>query len=286
MTVKIGAIWDSTTQVLGGRTGVLMPIAVLGFFLPSVVQTLVGLVVDQNNVLHGGLTALIALAAAVLMIWGQMAVMAVATHPATTRADASRQGWARLLPVLGIALMIAVIAMVLFVPIFAALIAGGFDFAAAAATQGNTMAIPRLSGGASAFIALYGLALGILAIWASARLMLVYTVVLNERLGLGAIRRSIQLTRGLTLKLIGVMILFGIVFLVVLLAAQGVVGVVARLLLGSSGVAVALSGIAGAAVNAVLLTIAYVFVARLYVATAGVVAPATVDLQKDVPPAF
>lgn len=286
MTVKIGAVWDSSTQVLGGRTGVLMPIAALGFFLPSVVQSVAGLAVNENNVLHIGLTALIALAAAVMMIWGQMAVMAVATHPATTRADAIRQGWVRLLPVLGIALIIAVIALVLFLPIIGSLVAAGFDFAAAAATQGNAARMPALSGSTAAFVVLYSLALFILAIWASARLMLVYAVVLNERLGLGAIRRSIRLTQGLTLKLIGVMILFGIVFLVVLLAAQGVVGVVARLLLGSSGVAVALAGIAGAAVNAVLLTVAYVFAARLYVATAGATAPANVDLQKDVPPAY
>ena len=40
--VRIGNVWDSTTDVLVGRAGLLLPIAALAFFLPSAVQGAMG----------------------------------------------------------------------------------------------------------------------------------------------------------------------------------------------------------------------------------------------------
>ncbi|GAA3251387.1 hypothetical protein GCM10020258_07120 [Sphingomonas yabuuchiae] len=75
----------------------------------------------------------------------------------------------------------------------------------------------------------------------------------------------------MTWRLIGVSLLFGIVLLVAMLAVQGVTGAALRLALGADRAltAVRLAALLGSVVNAGFMTLAYVFVARLYVATAG-----------------
>lgn len=269
MTVRIGSVWDSTQQVLAGRTGMLAPIAAIGFVLPSVMQVLL---LPQTPGASPGFTGVaVALVAILLSLWGQLAIMALATHPATTQAEAGRVGVARMLPVLGLALVIAlVLAAVILVPLLV-LGLSGYDFAAAMAAGGNPALMPPVPGGAGAFVTLYMLVTAVVAIWLAARLMLVYAVVLNERRGLGAFRRSIALTRGMTWRLIGVCLLFLIVLTVATLAAQGVTGTVARLILGPERLATArgIAALAGAVVSAGFMTMAYVFVARLYVAAAG-----------------
>jgi hypothetical protein len=270
--VKIGTVWDRTTEVLSGRSGqiaaVALPTLVL---LPVVNNALVLLVPPQPAVqLVAGIVAgIVAVASALLAILGSLAILALATQPSTGRTDAYRQARARLLPALGVSLVVALIALVLMAPVFIALIASHFDFAAASAAASAPARMPQLPRATAMFVVLYSLALILLAIWASARLMLLTAVVLNERLGLGAIRRSIALTRGLTWKLIGVLLLFAIVFAIATFAAQAVVGLVFRLILGGDQIPTAmfLAGIAGALASAALMALAYVFTAQLYVAT-------------------
>lgn len=146
-----------------------------------------------------------------------------------------------------------------------------FDFAAAVAANGDPSKMPPISGGASLFLLLYGLAILAGSLWLVARLMLTYAVVLNERRGLGAIRRSIGLTRGLTWRLIGIFLLFGVVMLVATLAAQSVTGAAFRLALGADHAVTAarLAALLGSIVSAGFLTLGYVFIARLYVAATG-----------------
>lgn len=274
MTVRIGSVWDSTQQVLAGRTGMLVPFAAIGFVLPAMLQVLL---VPQTSMAQMSASAsatgvLVGLIAIVLGIWAQLAIMALATHPATTSAEASRAGVRRLLPLLGVAFAMGlIIALVVFVPLVV-LGLSGFDFTRAVAAQGNPALMPPLPSGAALFIGLYALTLVVLGFWLMARLMLTYAVVLNERRGLGAIRRSIALTRGMTWRLIGITILFSIVFFVAAAAVQGVAGLIFRLILGADRITwvLALTGLVGSIVTASFMTMAYVFIARLYVATAGV----------------
>ena len=274
MTVRIGSVWDSTQQVLAGRASMLVPFAAIGFVLPAMLQVLL---VPQTSMAQMSASAsatgvLVGLIAIVLGIWAQLAIMALATHPATTSAEASRAGVRRLLPLLGVAFAMGlIIVLVVFVPLVV-LGLSGFDFTRAVAAQGNPALMPPLPSGAALFIGLYALTLVVLGFWLMARLMLTYAVVLNERRGLGAIRRSIALTRGMTWRLIGITILFSIVFFVAAAAVQGVAGLIFRLILGADRITwvLALTGLVGSIVTAGFMTMAYVFIARLYVATAGV----------------
>ncbi len=113
-------------------------------------------------------------------------------------------------------------------------------------------------------------ALLVVAFVIGARLILLNPVILNERRGLGAVMRSFRLTRGLTLKIVGVMILFAIVLLVPMMAIQAVVGLVARLILGADAQPAIgfLAGTAGAAVTSLFSVVAAAFTAQLYVAVA------------------
>ena len=263
--VKMGTVWDRTVEVLNGRTGMIASIALLGMLVPSVVRD--GFVAfatpgTSSFALVAGLLTILALVA---MIWAQLAIVAIATDPATDAAAARRQGSARVLPALGLTIVLSIVAVVFALPPIFALALAGFDFTAAAG--GRPVATPGV-GGAAMFSALYLLVYLALAIWAGARLAVLNPVIVNERLGLGAIRRSVQLTRGLTWRIIGVFILFAIVLIVTGWAAQSVTGVVLRLALGADGVALAtfLSSIFATIVTTIFTALAAVFTAQLYVA--------------------
>lgn len=255
--VKIGTVWDRTTEVIGGRGNMLAGIAVAGIFVPSVVQA-----AFRDFALPAA--PIVSLLATLAMMWAQLAIVAASSDPATTRAAAQRIATARFLPALGVVAVVVIVALVLAAPGLGLLMASGFDFAAAQASrpQGAIDASKVAGSG------LYFLVFGLFMIWAGARLSVLYPVVVNERLGLGAIARSFRLTRGLTWKIIGVLILYAIVFLVALAAVTSITGLVFRLILGADQAALVLflAGIAGAVVTTIFAVLQAVFTAQLYLA--------------------
>ena len=264
--VKMGTVWDRTVEVLNGRTGMIASISLLGILLPSVVRDGFVAFSTPGTAMFALVGIVLSIVALVAMIWAQLAIVAIATDPATDAASARRVASARVWPALGITVILMIVALLFVVPPIVVLVRSGFDFAAAA--NGSSVQMTPPSVGAAGFVALYGLAYLIAVFWIGARLVLLNPVVFNERLGLGAIRRSLRLTKGLTWRIIGVMILFAIVMLVSTWAAQSVTGIVFRLALGADGVATAtfLSGIAATIVTTAFTALAAVFTAQLYVA--------------------
>lgn len=264
--VKMGTVWDRTIEVLNGRTGMIARIAVLGILLPTVVRDGFVTFSSRANPVAMLVGAVLTIGALVAMIWAQLAIVAIATDPAVDTASARRQASARVLPAFGITVLLTIIAVLLAMPPVVVLIRSGFDFVAAANGSSVQMAPPSV--GAASFTALYGLAYLLVLLGIGARLVLLNPVILNERLGVGAIRRSIQLTKGMTWRIIGIMVLFVIVLLVATGAAQSVTGIVFRLALGAESIAVAafLAGVAGSIVTTALTALAAVFTAQLYVA--------------------
>ncbi len=109
--------------------------------------------------------------------------------------------------------------------------------------------------------------LALVVLWVSARLLPINAVVALERRGIGAIRRAFELTRGMTWKLIGVLILYAIVAGVAVSAAQFVVGGIVGLLTSSTGAlspTVIAASFAVAAVSAALALYQSAFVGKLY----------------------
>ncbi len=266
--VRMGIIWDRTIEVLRGRIGILAPIAATAIFLPAVVNNAIATFVKPGPVVVGLLVMAVALAVLVANVWGQLAMLAVATHPATTRADAGRQATQRLLPAVGVLLALGIVFALTMVPVAVALMRAGVNLGAG---QAGMRALPAGSAGLAGFVGIYSLVLLVVLLIVGARLILLNAVVLNERRGIGAVMRSVRLTRGMTLRIVGLMILFAVVVLVPTLAIQSIVGLVFRLILGVDGIPVAafVASAAGAAVTTAFTIVAAAFTAQLYVAVAA-----------------
>ena len=205
------------------------------------------------------------LALSILSVWGQLAVIALALEPMAGRAAATRTATARLLPVLGNAILVFVAAMVLLAPIPLVLVANGFDLTAAMA--GVQQEMPQ--GTPMLFISLYTLVVLIALLWFGARLALLYAVVVGERPGMRAIPRAFTLTARLVWRIIGILLLFLLVSWVATLAAKTVFGSILRLVAGGDGpvsVASVLTSIIVGAVTTGFVVLAAAFSAKLYLA--------------------
>ena len=260
--VRMGTVWDRTVEVLRGRAGILAPIAMIAIFLPAVLNNVLRLTITPGTPSAAILVMVVALAVLVANVWGQLAMLAVATHPATTRADAGRQATQRLLPALGVLLTLGVVFSLAFLPIVFLLVRAGVNPAA--------MTAQTLPAGVAGAVGIYSLILLVVILFVGARLILLNPVVLNERRGIGALMRSVRLTKGMTFRIVALMVLFGIVVLIPTMAIQSVVGLIFRLVLGEGGIPVAtfVATTAGAAVTTAFTIVAAVFTAQLYVAVA------------------
>lgn len=267
--VTMSAIWDRTAEVLRGRGSMLAGIAAMLLFLPAVAQNAVSAFAGATP---GGKAALglVAILAGVAAIWGNLALVAAASDPAADRQAAVAAGARRLGPAIALSLLLGVVVVLAALPGLAMLGAGALDLAAMA-RGGVPAASATPSPGLVLGAALYLLVLGIAGLWLTARLALFMPVLVNERRGAGSFARSFELTRGLTWRIIGVALLFGLLLVVALAAAQLVAALVARLLLGTSGIAVAgfVGGVAGAAVTAGGSVVSATFVAQLYRVVSG-----------------
>lgn len=265
VTVRMGTVWDRTTAILGARGGTLAGIALLAFFAPAVIQAaLTAYTIPGTGIaVMGTVVGILVLLAT---IWGQLATIALALDPATTRTTASRAAVARLPAAILVVIVLIAGFVLLFAPIGVALASSGFDFAAAAASQ-QTGVMPPVPAGTRVFVALYAIVALIVLLWLIARLFVTMPVVLAERRGIGALGRSFRLTRGLALRIVGVLILYLIVVGVTSLAVRSVAGIIFRLIFGGEGgTALFLTAVAEAAVAAVFSVLATVFTAQLYVA--------------------
>jgi hypothetical protein len=259
---RISTIWDRTTEVLASRAGILTVIAGLLLFAPAVAQGVLAATVGAESTV----VSLWNLVALVLTIWASLSLTAVASDPAVTREGALATGVARLGPGLGVLVVAILVAIIAFVPGIVLLVLGGLKF-----LPNGKIDPASATGGAALVGMLYFFILSLVAIWVSARLVPLFAIVVNERRGLGAFRRSFELTRGSTLKLIGVMILYAIVLFVVFAAATTVVGLILRLALGSEAAASISIGVAIVAgiITAGAAVVQNVFSAQFYVATAA-----------------
>lgn len=269
--VRINTVWDSAVEAVRGRAGMIAPIAAAAVFLPSVAQAAVqaylapqpGAIAAAGPAAVGFLVTVLALVAT---LWGALAITGITSHPNTTSADATRRASARLLPLIGVTLVLGFALTLVMLPAFAAIIASGADLSNM--TPGQRM---PLTGGVAMFVGLYMLVALVLILWLFARLLPLVPTVLHERLGLRSVRRAFRMTDGMGLRLVGVLLLYFVVLVVATAAAQLVFGLVARLLLGWDGSATAqfIGGVASAVVATIFSVLSYAFVARLYAALSG-----------------
>ena len=268
--VRMSDVWDRTTEVLRGRASMLATIAALLVFLPAVAQGAAQLFLTAG--LTGVSAILVAafgflvvvLLVAVVRLWGSASIVSAGSDPTYDRAAAMSHGARRLPAMIGVSALLGLAVVALLLPFFLVL-GTSINWVALAHGQAPDLAsLPPLGAIVGAMFYLFILVFVLLFVFI--RLLLLVPVIVNERLGVGAIGRAWRLTRGLFWRIFGVLFLFGLVFAIASSAATLLLGLVARLLLGGSHVAVAtfIGQLGTAAVAAGYAVVTGVFTAQLY----------------------
>ena len=261
--VSMGTVWDRATEFLSDNLASIFPLALFAIFLPLAISQSI-----QPLIALGGSTALLALLLWVCLSiaskWGSIAIMALALDAAGGRKAAITTANRRFLPIIGISLLLLIGFFALLLPPAIAVGLSGLD--AQAAVRSGKM---ELGDGLSSFVTLYLVFLLGAFVWLAARLLLLAPTILVERRGIGAITRSFKLTRPVQWKIIGVAILFVIVMMVSVLAANFVFGSIFRLIFGGDAPVTPASVLTSTLVSVVLTAfsvLAAAFTAKLYLA--------------------
>lgn len=259
--ISMTAVWDRTTAFIGANIATLLPIAAVGILLPLVVQAIAApFAADSSDA--AVLVSLVALVMSVGALWGQITIIAFVLDPAAGFTAAVGHGRLRVGPAIGVYLVAAVGLLALLVPLVVLIAVAGVDLRSGSAAA---LASSPAAGGSIAVVALVTASA---LIWLSIRLILISPIIVMERRGLGSLARSFALTRGIAWKIAGVLILFGIVTLVVVLAVQLVSGSIFRLIFPDDAMVAAsvATAIVSAVPSTILSVIAAVFTTKLYLA--------------------
>lgn len=263
--VNMATVWDRATEFLSDNLSAIVPVALLSIFVPySIFGNLLPLLSQSNDVGRVTLGAIL-VALSILVFWGGLAITALAIDPAGGRAAATQMAAKRLIPTLAVWLCFTIGLVLLAAPIFIGMGLAGRGFLGPLVGGRPDAA----AGTAMAFAFFYGFAFALVAIWLAARFSLLNPVIVMERRGVGLFARSFKLTRGITWKIIGVLILYGIVSQVSELATKLVFGAVFGLIAGGNEpgtVAMVLTSILVAAVSTAFAVLAAAFTAKLYLA--------------------
>ncbi|RYY25703.1 MAG: hypothetical protein EOP62_12655 [Sphingomonadales bacterium] len=262
--VKMGTVWDRTAEFLSDNIAALVPLALLAFFVPASIEG------SFQPAMAGASTGLILtlqlvqLAFGILSLWGMLVVTAMALDDAQSD-NAGKLAGQRLPAALVVSLVTFVAMLLLFLPITIALATSGVDMLAIA--QGRDF---DMSTGSAGFVAIYLIVLFPLMLWLCARLIVVLPVIVREGRWLSSITQSWKLTRGIALRVIGVMILFAMVAWVSMLAANMVFGSIFALIAGGDSAGISLSGVLTSIVVAAVQTgftvLVPAFTTKLYLA--------------------
>lgn len=262
--ITMSAVWDRTTAFLRDHLAAIAVIAAPTLYGPGVIQDVLQPVAATAAAGPKLGISLLSLALSLVAIFGQAALIALAIDPPAGRGGAFARGLARLPAMIGVSLLLLLGVMLLLIPPVVIAAAGGVDFTALSA-----QAVPDLAPGSALMIVLYLLILTPVLVWLAARLALVAPIVVGERRGIGAIRVSFALTRGLAARIVGVFLLFVIVAVVAELAAKAVFGSIFRIAFGPGGTintASVLTALIVALVSTVVTVILTTFAAQLYLA--------------------
>ncbi|MCR5871540.1 hypothetical protein LRS12_12930 [Sphingomonas sp. J344] len=262
--VSMGSVWDRTAEFLSDNLGNLLPIALLAIFVPTTISANLSSLqptAPSTTAMWLGLGVFLL---ALVSFWGQLAVTALAIDPSLGR-DATRVATRRFPAALLLAIVMLVAGLLLVIPLGVMLAVAGVDLSG---IDSGTM--PTIPESVTLWASLYGLVIIVLAVWVFARLAVVVPAIVGDRLAIGAIARSWSLTRGVALKVVGVLILYAIVSIVANLAATTAFGAVMYLVAGrgEDGLSLAsvLTTIVGGTVSTGFTVLGTAFLAKLYIA--------------------
>lgn len=267
--VSMSAVWDRTTEFLSDNIAVVTPVAVAAFFVPASLKgNLQPLTATAGQGLRLGI-GLLGVLLSVVTLWGTLVLTAMAIDAAQPVRDARARATARLLPAIGLWLLVLAGLIALMLPFLLIFTLYGVDMAAMA--NGVRQDLPD---GVALPLIVCALVVVPLGLWLWTRFTSVLIpVVVAESRGLRAFGRVHALTRAAGWRIVGVYILYFVVSQVAALATKTVFGTVLRLLDNGDG-AVSLAGVLTAvavgAVETIFSVLLAVFTAKLYVALRSV----------------
>lgn len=262
--VSMGTVWDRTAEFLSDNLGTVLPVALGAIFVPAAIS---GSLTELQHAAAPGLTfglGLASLLLAIVTFWGQLAITALALDLSAGR-GAAGVATRRLPAALLVTIVIFAALFLLAIPAGIIMALSGADLSGAA-----TGTMPPVPPAAALWVLLYCLVLLPVLLWLGARLVVLVPVIVGEKAMFGAVPRSWSLTRGSAFKIVGVLILYGIVASVAYLAATTAFGAIITLIAGRGedglSLATVLTVIVGGAVSTAFTVLGTAFTAKLYLA--------------------
>ncbi|MGN6122715.1 MAG: hypothetical protein ACTHOJ_07130 [Sphingomonas oligoaromativorans] len=250
--LALGAIWEETVAFVRAELSLLLPVAMLGFGLPTVVMLLaVPMEATQVGMLKPGLWMLWFLPCGALSMLGSLAVSALALRPGVSVRESLGVAVSRMPSALGLFLLYVGLQLAMAVPL------------------GLISVIElKLAGRIGPVSMIANLACIAVTIWLFVRLMPIWAVLSDRaQRPWEAVRAAFRLTRGCYPKLLllrVVMVFASLLLMLVLLIPIGAIAQLIGTLAGGASVSILLSFIATGLMVAMIGGIWTVFVARLY----------------------
>lgn len=251
--MSIGKAWEETVAFVAREAALLLPVALLFVALPAVVLqemtppelTAWSAAPKPGTMPPVPASYFIAMLLTFLLVWfGSLTLFALALRPGISVGEALRLALHRL-PVL----------------LATTFLAGALVFLAVVLVS---IPLTLLLGIAGPIVAIV-----IVGLFVGARLALLNPVVIDDQLGvIASLRHAWALTKGQFWRIFGFLLVVMIFSMIVVSAAQSVVGLAGQLLGGAEGARLA-GGIAAAAVSGVIQVYMLVMLARLYRQTAA-----------------
>jgi hypothetical protein len=253
--LKMGTVWDRAAEFLTDNLPAILPIALFAFFVPLSVMGSLGPVLEAEVQGLALVLWAIVFGLAALVNWGALTLIAMAME---REGEPGRVAARRLAPAIIVWIAIGLGLVLLSLPVVLTLAAGN--------REAGTLSIPV----AVAWpLIIYVLAAVVAIVWVLARLILVYPVIVAEGRWFGAIPRSWVLTRGISLRLVGVILLYFLLTTVGMLATRTVFGSIFKLIAGPDGglsLSSVLTSVTVAVAGTIFSVIVPVFTAKLYIA--------------------
>lgn len=251
--LSIGRAWSESTAAVKRDGRLIVPVALAFAVVPATLFALAVPPAPAGQMPEPGRWALLYPLLILAALIGQMAIMRMAIGPAASVGEAIRHALRRAPPVVAAALIFALPAMLILLPIAMPVVA-------------NPTNPPPMA----ALLFLVA-SLVLLCLWV--RLMLMTASGVAETIGpIAIIKRSWSLTRGHFWRLLAMVALFGIVAWIAISAVHWVVGSVVIVALGKPepwSVAALLVALIAAIAQTVASVLFAVLLARIYVQLAG-----------------
>jgi hypothetical protein len=255
MPISMSAIWDESAAMIRRESHLMVPLALATVGIGAVIS---GMTQPETPGAGLGLAGILGFVIGnILNLIGNLAIMVLALMPGMSVGESLRLAMARLPKMLGIAAIFLIAILVMMIPI--AVIIG---MSSAGINQNMTFQeLPPVA----IFVVLV---ISLVLFYFIARLLTLTAMVVDQNPPvIEAIRSSFTATRGITMKVVGVVLLFLVVTIVVSAAAGSIAGILFGMLgkavgapLLGKGLTVLVTGM----ISALLSIVSTVFGAMLY----------------------